>query len=348
MHFLRKLLFPFSIIFWGIVFIRNLFYAQGWFKVFRMNVPVISIGNLSTGGTGKTPMACYVLAFYQRKGKKVAYLSRGYGRETKGYRQVTEHADGARLFGDEPVLIANRFPSVPVAVCEDRVEGAKRLIRESGAELIILDDAFQHRRIGRDLDIVMVDATQMPDRDWVLPAGNLRESTGALSRAGLVILNKIPENVSPEMLARRIRHSRLAFCRSRFSELVFFRPELSPGISIQMLLVRPVIVFSGLGNNQQFFSQLTEMGADVRKTFSFPDHHVYTPEDLKRITLEFRTLVPENPDLLILTTEKDYCRLNSVNLPASLAPYPCAYITMELVWIQGAETVNAELEKILA
>lgn len=347
MRWLRLLLFPFSIVFLLGVYLRNFLYRQGWKKNHRLTVPVISIGNISTGGTGKTPMACYVLSYLLTRGIRVAYLSRGYGRATKGYRRVSAHADGARLFGDEPVLIFNRFPDVPVAVCEDRVSGAERLIRDSGAEVILLDDAFQHRRIGRDLDIVMVDATQMPDRDLLLPGGNLREPLSSLKRAGLVVLNKIPDTADAGLLARRLKHSRVVMSKARFGGLVFFRPTLQAPVHPETLLNHPVIIFSGIGNNEQFFSQIQTMGVEIRKSFSFPDHHVYSAEDLKKITLEFRIQVPESPDLIILTTEKDYCRLNSVNLPAVLAPYPCAYITMDLEWMEGEDLVRNQLEGVI-
>ena len=347
MRILRLFLFPVSLIFLVGVYVRNFLYRQGWFKVYKLSTPIISIGNLSTGGTGKTPMACFILDYLIQQGISVAYLSRGYGRSTEGFRRVTEHADAARLFGDEAVLIFNRFTGIPVAVCEDRVGGATRLIRESAVSIIVLDDAFQHQKIGRDLDIVMIDATQMPDRDLVLPAGNLREPLSSLSRAGIVVLNKIPEQADRQALIKRLKHPQIAVSKAQFAEVIFFRPEVRPALPSEVLLKHPVIVFSGLGNNEQFFDQLREMGVDIRKSFSFPDHHVYTPEDLKLITLEFRTQVPESPELIILTTEKDYCRLNSVNLPAVLTPYPCAYITMDLVWLEGKHLVTEELHKLV-
>jgi tetraacyldisaccharide 4'-kinase len=347
MRWVRFILFPFSFLFLIVVYFRNLFYKQGWMKVEQLSVPIVSIGNLSTGGTGKTPMACFVLAHYLERGIKVGYLSRGYGRQTKGYRRVVEHADGARLYGDEPVLIANRFPKVPVAVCEDRVSGVKRMIQESGVEFIVLDDAFQHRKIARDLDIIMIDATQMPDRDLLLPAGNLREPLSSLKRAGMVVLNKIPEHLDADILLRRLKHPRIGITKAEFAEVVFFRPVIKAGVSPNTLLNQPVIVFSGIGNNEQFFSQLKDMGVDIRKSFYFPDHHMYTAEDLRKITLEYRVQVPESPDLIILTTEKDYCRLNSVNLPAVLAPYPCAYITMDLKWQTGNAEMVSALDSII-
>lgn len=347
MRWLRVLLFPFSLIFLIGVYLRNFLYRQGWKRIERLPVPIVSIGNLSTGGTGKTPMACFVLSYYVAKGVRVAYLSRGYGRQTKGYRRVIEHADGSRLYGDEPVLIANRFPNIPVGVCEDRINGVKRLIQDTGAQLIVLDDAFQHRRIARDLDIVMVDATQMPDRDLVLPGGNLREPLSSLKRAGMVVLNKVPDQADVPVLIKRLKHPNVAVSKAEFGRLIFFRPEVKPGIEPAALLRHPVIVFSGIGNNVQFFSQLEEMGVEIRKSFSFPDHHIYSAEDLKKITLEFRIQVPESPELIILTTEKDYCRLNSVNLPAVLAPYPCAYISMDLKWKQGQQEVEQALDSLL-
>lgn len=327
--------------------IRNFLYSKGILDSENVGIPVISIGNLSTGGTGKTPMACYVIDFLQKQGLKVGYLSRGYGRETKGYRKVIQSADSARMYGDESVLIASRFPEIAVSVCEDRILGAKRLKMEDRIEVLVLDDAFQHRRIQRDLDIVMIDATRMPDRDLPLPAGNLRESKGAIHRADLVVVNKIQNDYHREQYEKRLNHPCIAFSRSVFTGIVFFRPELLEQESLDVILRRPVLVFAGLGNNTHFFNQLESLGVEVLKKYSFPDHYCYTPDDLKMITLEYRRQVPERPDIIILTTEKDYCRLNSVNLPATLTLYPCAFIRMELQWIEGEQWVQQSILKVL-
>jgi tetraacyldisaccharide 4'-kinase len=347
LQYFRKLLFPLSILYYFIVQIRNFLYVKGIKKSYEAGIPVISIGNLSTGGTGKTPMACYTIGYLLTQGLKVGYLSRGYGRETKGYRKVMQSADSARMYGDESVLIASRFPDIAVSVSEDRILGAKKMQREDHIEVLVLDDAFQHRRIQRDLDIVMIDATRMPDRDLPLPAGNLRETKGALKRADLVVVNKIQVEDNRDQYEKRLNHHTIAFSKSAFTGVIFFRPELMDVLPIDELLKRPVLVFSGLGNNEQFFRQLELLGVEILRRYSYPDHYSYTPEDLKTITLEYRRQVPERPDLMILTTEKDYCRLNSVNLPATLALYPCAFIRMELQWIEGEYLVQQSILKAL-
>jgi tetraacyldisaccharide 4'-kinase len=327
--------------------VRNLLYEYGWLTSYDISIPIISVGNLSVGGTGKTPMACYIIDLLLQQGLKVGYLSRGYGRDTTGYRKVVSHMDGSRIFGDESVLIANRFPQIAVSVCEDRIAGANRMIQEDHVQVLVLDDAFQHRRIRRDVDIVMIDATRMPDRDLPLPAGNLRETTASLSRAHLVVVNKLPNGSDIEAYQKRLSHTHISFSKSIFTKVVFFNNENQISILPQDINSRPMIAFAGLGNNHQFFQQLEASGVKVLKSFSFPDHHRYTDEDLKMITLEFRRCVPEWPNLMIITTEKDYCRLNSVNLPAALTIYPCAYIQMELHWIAGEQQVQHSILKAL-
>jgi len=322
-------------------------YDYGWLTSYDISIPIISVGNLSVGGTGKTPMACYIIDYLLQQGLRVGYLSRGYGRDTHGYRKVVDHIDGGRMFGDESVLLAARFPQISVSVCEDRIAGAKRMIQEDHVQVLVLDDAFQHRRIRRDIDIVMIDATRMPDRDLPLPAGNLRETTASLSRANLVVVNKLPEGSDIETYQKRLSHSHISFSKSIFTKVVFFNIENQFSILPRDLNSRPVIAFAGLGNNHQFFQQLEASGLKILKSFSFADHHRYTDEDLRMITLEFRRRVPEWPDLMIITTEKDYCRLNSVNLPVALTIYPCAYIQMELHWVAGEQLVQHSILKAL-
>lgn len=345
LKYLRILLLPFSILFRILVGIRTWAYAQGILSSGEINIPVLSIGNLSTGGTGKTPLALWILKFYQEQGIRVAYLSRGYGRDTKGIYKVENLLEGAKKYGDEAVLVAARFPDIPCYVGENRLLAAQEIIHAHPTlQLLLLDDAFQHHRLKRELDIVLLDANRMPDTDFLLPAGNLREPISALHRAGMVVINKC-ESINP--LKGRIQHPNLAYSRPVFTDMVLMENGEEKILRLEVALKRPFLVFAGLGNNSYFFSQIEQAGGVILHKWSFPDHHVFNPSELTEITDTWRRLSPSSPDLVILTTEKDFCRLNSINLRSFLAPYPWAFIRIDLEWLAGKDTLINCLQEVI-
>ncbi|MFH2004154.1 MAG: tetraacyldisaccharide 4'-kinase, partial [Bacteroidota bacterium] len=186
-------LLPLSFLYSIIIFIRNLFYDIRVFGVNRVNVPVISIGNLTAGGTGKTPVIEYLVNYFKRKNIKVAVISRGYKRNTKGTLVVS---DGSSIIakpeqaGDEPYQIAVRFQEAVVIVDENRFRGAKLAVEKYKPEVILLDDSFQHRRIHRDLDIVLIDVTKPPHKEYMLPAGLRREPLSSLKRTNVLLFTR--------------------------------------------------------------------------------------------------------------------------------------------------------------
>ncbi len=324
--------------------LRNAGYGWGWLKSYRAPVPVISVGNLSTGGTGKTPVAEWLLAHWQRQGRRPAYLSRGYGRETQGYCKVPAQGGRAQVYGDEALQVAAKFPALPVAVCADRRAGIRRLVAEERAELIVLDDAFQHRRVARDLDWVVIDAQRLPTQDMLLPAGNLREARRHLRRADLLIVNKVADPEQLPALRRALRrYARpMAFVQPQLREV----QPLAAGSAqpVEVLPGQPVILLAGIGHPEAFARQVEGLGARVVERHFFRDHHPFTPQDLARLQARLDLY----PSSWLLTTEKDACRLRHQPWMSPFASLPLFYLPLTLHWLAGREEAEQALQSVLS
>lgn len=349
---LRRWLFfwPLSLLFGLAVRLRNRAYDQGWLPAHEPPVPVLAIGNLSAGGTGKTPMAELLLRRLSEQGLRPAYLSRGYGRRTKGYRRVDPDSDTADTAGDEALQVARKFRHLAVAVCEDRVAGARRLVEEARPDCLILDDAFQHRRIARKLDLVMIDANRPPWLDRMLPFGRLREPLSSLRRAHLVVVNKVLEEDKIRSFQRRIS-GKLAFTRTTPLRLVPFWPD-GEAIALEGQERRVCIAFSGIGNPDPFHLEIRKMGLLPMRTYRFRDHHRYRPGDFRRIIRRWRRLENQNAlreQPILITTEKDAMRL----LPQpwfqeQYREYPFYYLEIALEVIRGKDSFDAALDTFTA
>lgn len=309
----KILLYPLSWLYGIGVSLRNSLYDLNLLKSKEFDVPVISIGNITVGGTGKTPHVEYLVGLLKDK-FEVATLSRGYKRKTSGFRYV--ETDSTVLeSGDEPLQIKNRFPEVMVSVCENRVAGVEKLIlAEIGKspDVIILDDAFQHRRITPGLNILLIDYNRPIKEDSLLPAGRLREGVSQMRRANIIIITKCPKEVTPIM--RRILqkdvgllpYQNLFFTSLEYKKLepVFSANKLEESFytdkGYAILIVTGIASPKLIQEHLKQFSKQTEM-------LSFPDHHYYTSEDLNRIMQRFYALKSENK--IIITTEKDSMRL---------------------------------------
>ena len=286
------LLYPLSLIYRGAVNLRNLFYDRDILKSKKLPVPVVSIGNISAGGTGKTSLVRY-LAQELGRTLRVAVLLRGYRRKSKGTLVVSEWGElkvGVEEAGDEAYLLAKLLPSASVVVSEDRYRGGLLAVERLGAELIVLDDGFQHRRLHRDLDIVLLRRRDLTDS--LLPAGLLREPIENLSRADAVVLSY--QDIEPfefelgeKPVFKMFRH---------FTHLLNTRFERVP---LETLKDREVIAFAGLGSNEQFFRSLERLGFRLKERLSFPDHYTYKDFSLK----EGETYI---------TTPKDMVKLPAV------------------------------------
>lgn len=316
--------------------LRNWAYRRGILKTYRLAVPVISIGNISVGGTGKTPLAESLLRFFLEQGLQPAYLSRGYGRETRGYLEVDPKKGSAKMYGDEAFQVAGKFPGIKIAVCEDRVAGGKQLLAAGGIDVLILDDAFQHRRIHRDLDIVVVDAGRLPWQDWVLPAGRLREPRSQLKRADFMVINKVdPDNLP--VVPQAFQALPVAYATPEFTQLKTDH--------------QTAIAFSGLGNNDFFKAQLEKAGVDLQAFFPFPDHYNLKEKDIAEIVRKFEEVSGKSGKLgppLILTTEKDYARLQGRAEFKALTALPLQPVPIELRWIKGGEALQKRLKNTVS
>ncbi len=335
---MRKLLLPLSLCFGLGVWLRNYLFDTGRIKTKNVGIPVISVGNLSVGGTGKTPMARFILSVLVEAGLRPGYLSRGYGRDSKGYIKVNPTIHSFRDTGDESLMIASSFRDVPVAVCEKRSEGGERLKTEEKINVLVLDDAFQHRYLYRDLDIVMLDANHLaPD---LLPAGDARESLSALYRAEVVVVNHWKDEVHIDKITQRLlpylqSSAILAFCRP------FITLAVHPisGKSVPLASITTASAFSGIGNNVYFWHLLIAAGIQVSTFSAFSDHHSYTQTDFQRLT--------ESSGEFLLTTEKDYYRL--LNLSEVPTNFMCKlyFVPMEWEWAKGQKEIISKIEKIL-
>lgn len=312
-----------------VVFLRCLFFDRGLFRQHKASVPIISVGNLTVGGTGKTPLVIMLARHLQAKGFRTAVLSRGYG--SSAAAPVNIVSDGKSILmdgveaGDEPALIARSAKGVPVLTGASRILTAAVAIERLGAEILILDDGFQHRRIARNIDIVLLDSANPYGNGYMLPAGPLREPLVALRRADMIVVTDsfgdagqmsaslpgIPAGMPIFRAARRPRGLR--------------RGGTEQSVPLDSLQGARICAFSGIGAPESFRQTLTGLGADVVRFLSFPDHYEYDMEDLKRIQQESARAGAS----LIVTTEKDGVRLEA--FPFFLEKVLLLEIAMEIV-----------------
>jgi tetraacyldisaccharide 4'-kinase len=326
------------------IHIRNMLFDKDIIKGKSYDIPIICIGNITAGGTGKTPMVELVVS-YLSQSRKVAVLSRGYGRRTRGYRVVDGLFDHYLDVGDEPLQIKRKFPQVPVIVCERRTEGIERLMEQfPDTEIIVMDDGFQHRWVKPYLNIVMIDYTRPVDKDSFMPMGQLRDSLDSLDRANLFIFTKCPQGI-----LKRDMNFMIAGLKKKPSQATFFsRPlyrevrSLSSGAPVVLPDNSRVIAMSGIGNNEAFFKGLTER-YQVVHTIGLEDHYKYSVGDADMMFDAFQ-LHPEA--YFIITTDKDAIKLASLdNFPEELRErifYEC--IGMEFVGVHTSSSAQIERE----
>ncbi|MCK8603885.1 tetraacyldisaccharide 4'-kinase [Desulfoferrobacter suflitae] len=276
----------------------------------RLPVRVISVGNLVVGGTGKTPFTLWLAQYVQSLGKRVAILSRGYGRGSHAARQAPVKASAdwqVNAFGDEPILLAQKLPHVPVWVGRDRWQAGKCLMDKHAVQVIILDDGFQHLLLHRDLDFVLLDTQNPFGNGHLLPLGPLREPTAHLQRADAIIATRADD---PQSTQRALAAIGQAFpdkaifsCRHH---LAGFRFGLAgPAIPLDKLQSTPSVAFAGIARPESFFASLQELDIPLVERVAFPDHYPYRPDDLLRL---LRSRSRHRAQLLI-TTQKDAARL---------------------------------------
>ena len=306
MKFIRFLLFPFAILYDIITRIRNWGYDVQLFKSTKFDIPIIAVGNLSVGGTGKTPQVEYLVELLQHD-YKLAILSRGYRRKTKGY-VVADDSKTADDVGDEPFQYFLKFPNVSVAVCESRVEGMRNLQSQKKPDIILLDDAFQHRKVVPSFSVLLTKYQDLFIHDFLLPTGNLRESQSGANRADVIVVTKTDSNISDDE-KHRITEQLGQFKKPIFFSRISYEDKLkgASNLDIQKLINYKVLLLTGIANPEPLLNYLKDQKINC-KHLNYPDHHNFSDKDLSDIKSAFEAISAKKK--LILTTEKDFVRLN--------------------------------------
>lgn len=335
MRLLRWILLPVSLIYGVIAEVRNLFYDFKIFNVYKIPIKSIVVGNLSTGGTGKTPHVAFLAEMLQDR-LNIVILSRGYGRKTNGFFWVDPNGSSDQ-FGDEPLSYARKYdPKVKTVVCEKRKLGVLKILQEKPeTNMILLDDAYQHRAVKAGLSILLTDFSSPFFFDFMLPTGNLREFAFNKKRADLIIVTKCPDGLDDEQKA--IFYEKLN-CRPKpvfFSNIVYGSPVAFDGKN--SFEPKKILLVSGIANAQPLEEHLKK--SYVVEHLSFKDHHDFTQSDIKAIQQKFDTFA--HGDTVILTTEKDFVRLVAKKDELKLEQYPWFYlpISIELDNYEGFKTI---------
>lgn len=312
----RLLLFPFALIYGVIMYCRNLFYDFGIFRTYKIKSKSIVVGNLSVGGTGKSPHILYITELLQ-KSLPIAILSRGYGRSTKGLLEVSVNSDSNEV-GDEPLMFKKRLnQNAMVVVSEERKKGVE-FIEQKQQGIILLDDAFQHRKVTAGFNILLTDYSFPFYHDFMLPAGNLREWKMGKKRAQCIVVTKCPDKLSSEEKESiinnlNVKHIPVFFSKMIYGELVSFGKERTT--------IEKVMLVTGIAKPQPLLNWLNRF-YEV-ELLAFPDHHNFSREDCAKIHRKFDTFAHKN--YAIITTEKDFVRLDSLLTEKEKQIYPWHY-----------------------
>lgn len=322
---LRVLGIPYAIA----VALRNGAYDRHFLATHRLDIPVICVGNLTVGGTGKTPAVAWLAAWLRTRGRRVAIISRGYGQLESGQN-------------DEALELELRLPDVPHLQNADRYAAGLLAQDELEMEVVVLDDGFQHRRLSRDLDIVVIDATDPPAAHWLLPGGLLREPLSGLRRAGVVLISRT-QLAAAENRARieRLvaRYAPQALCVSTWHAPRGLRSTSGVSDSLDALQGRPVLAFCGIGNPAPFFQSLRQLGLSIEAERTWPDHHAYSADDVAELS---GWAAKHGNCAAIVCTMKDWVKLQVPRL----GPLPLVALEIELV-VDPAKLPALE-ERILA
>ncbi|MEO6893808.1 MAG: tetraacyldisaccharide 4'-kinase [Ginsengibacter sp.] len=303
----RNILLPFSVLYGEIIRLRNKLFDKDVFRSASFDLPVICIGNLSVGGTGKSPMVEYVVRILH-KNYHVATLSRGYKRKTKGFFIANENTQTADI-GDEPMQFYRKFPDITVAVDEDRVMGIPKILNDRPAtEVIILDDAFQHRQVKAGLNILLTECGNLYSNDFMLPAGNLRDVIKSSERADIIIVTKCNPNLNIEEKQKIISELKpKPYQKIFFTDIEYNTPyHLFNKEKFCLDEETEVLLVCGIAHPKTIENEIKSKTASY-KLLRFKDHHVFDSIDIKKIKDEFSKL--KSAKKIILTTEKDATRL---------------------------------------
>lgn len=307
MQSIRKIAYPLAVFYGWITAFRNFLYNKSILKATRFRTPTIVVGNLSVGGTGKTPQIEYLIRLLY-KNYRTAVLSRGYKRRSKGFQLAKEGHD-AEFLGDEPFQYFSKFPEVTVAVDADRKNGIEQLMQlDVKPEVILLDDAFQHRKIVGGLNILLTAYDDLYVHDFMLPTGNLRENRSGAKRAQIILVTKCPEELSESSInsicdVLQIRDDQHVF----FTRISYNSMLSGPNkLEVNSLAKTEVLLVTGIANPKPLTDFLEKRNIRFQH-MRFPDHHAFRKKDISEINAVFNSLNTNNK--IILTTEKDYVRI---------------------------------------
>lgn len=304
----RWYLYPFSPVYGFITSTRNLFFNIGLLHSKKFRTPIIGVGNLSVGGTGKSPIVMYLADLLSKERLRTAVLSRGYGRKSKGYR-VTNYSSNYLNVGDEAMQLFQRLKNrIVIAVSEDRVFGAQKVIKEMDLDVLVLDDSFQHRYINPGFNILLTEYSDPYFKDYLLPSGNLRESRSGARRANMIVVTKCPDNLTEEHKKKFIGQ-----LKARPSQKVFFSSILyddkvfskNSSLPVNNLNYYDILLITGIAHPKPMLAHLKRYAKKIVH-LEFNDHYAFTKEDLNNIEHNYKKLGEYK---IILTTEKDFVRL---------------------------------------
>lgn len=304
MKLLRKLLFPFSFLYWMVTNIRNFCFDTGILKSYQFDIPIIAVGNLSVGGTGKSPQIEYLIRLLSSN-YKIATLSRGYKRKSGGFVLANENVT-AEILGDEPFQFYKKFPNIQVAVAANRKNGIEQLLHsEKKTEVILLDDAYQHRKVKAGFYILLTTYNDLYVDDYLLPVGNLRESATGAKRADILIVTKCPEKLS--VLAQETIKKRIGLNIPVFFSYIAYDEKIyseTDSKLVSELANEAQLLIAGIAKPKPFFDFL-ENGKTEKLVFS--DHHHFTASEIV-------TIKNKSKNKISITTEKDFVRLKNKNI----------------------------------
>lgn len=310
MKWLRFLLFPFGILYWIIIKVRNYLYDSAVLKSYQAPIPVIAVGNLSVGGTGKSPQTEYLIRLLSDK-YRIAVLSRGYKRKSAGF-VLANPSTKVEDLGDEPFQFFSKFKNIQVAVDAHRTNGIQQLLQQQNPpEIILLDDAYQHRKVKATAYILLTAYGDLYRDDYILPVGNLRESSRGAKRAAVIVVTKCPPNLSESdmrQIAQKLQpksFQQVFFTTIHYDEYVYNQSEK---IALNELPTQQILAVAGIANPDLFYAHL-----QASDRLTFPDHHHFSEKDIDKI-------VEKSNGKIIITTEKDYTRLKD-KLPADKLYY---------------------------
>ena len=325
-NYLRVLLFPFSLIYGMAIILRKKLYDWGLMRSIKFDIPVICVGNLAVGGSGKTPTTEYLIRLLSEY--KIAILSRGYGRKTKGFI-LADNTATAEIIGDEPLQYFQKFENLTVAVCEDRVKGIEKL--KENHDLIILDDAFQHRAVNAGFNILLFEFRKLGTLQFLLPAGNLRDVFASRKRADVLLVTKSPTpllHVAQQASINELQPNQnqpVLHSYLKYGELKHL--YLNEGRSLDSIKDYEIFLLTGIANPSPLIEELEKYSKTIKHE-EFPDHYSFKTDDIKKFKSAFEN--SSKKEKIIITTEKDSKRLRAIGFEDLLVNLPVYYLPIEV------------------